>query len=58
MKRFYYEAPAKVTECHKCGETCMCDVVVSDPEPETGYVDEYALCTDCKELESRRYING
>lgn len=54
VKRFYYSVPAKVTECHDCGETRMCEVVVSDPEPETGYVDEYALCEACKNGDTKR----
>jgi len=32
----------------------MCEVVVSDPEPETGYVDEYALCEACKNGDTKR----
>ena len=42
--------PARVTECYECGEITLCEVVImaETPEPETGYVDEYALCQGCK----------
>lgn len=53
MERFYHQAPAKVTKCYECGETTTCEVVISDPEPETGYVDEYALCEGCKNGKAR-----
>jgi hypothetical protein len=49
----YIPAPAKVTECHNCGETVMCEVIVADSiEQETGYRDEYALCEVCKNGDS------
>lgn len=46
--RFYHSVPARITECHDCGAMTECEVVISDPEPETGYRDEYALCEGCK----------
>jgi hypothetical protein len=54
----YSKAPAMVTECHRCGETVMCDVVIADsPDPETGYVDEYAECEECRNNARRKYLN-
>ncbi len=47
--RGYYIAPSKVTECYMCGETRECEIHIADhPEVETGYVDEYAICEECK----------
>jgi hypothetical protein len=54
VKRFYYQAIPRVTECHDCGETQLCEVVISDPEPETGYVDECAICEPCKNGDTKR----
>lgn len=59
----YTQKPAKVTECHVCGEVRMCDIYVADyGEAETGYVDEYVVCAHCEkpryepdEDRSRRY---
>ena len=48
MTRFYNNAACEVTECHKCGEVRLCEILVADsPEPETRYVDEYAICEEC-----------
>ncbi len=48
MTRFYHNAAWEVTECHKCGEVRLCEILVADsPERETGYVDEYAFCEEC-----------
>lgn len=54
MTRFYHALPAKVTECYECGDTVLCEIVVSDPEPETGYRDEYAVCRTCKIRDPRK----
>lgn len=51
MNRFYHSAPIKTTECHHCGEIKVCEVLISDPEPETGYVDEHAICGECMKLD-------
>lgn len=51
----YIAMPAKVTECHDCGETRMCEVVMADsPEPETGYRDEYVICEACRNGDTKR----
>ncbi len=51
----YLTRAREKSECHECGETVMCEVAVSDPEPETGYVDEYALREACKNLADSKY---
>ena len=56
IQRFYHQAEPRMTECHDCGETRLCAVVISDPEPDTGYRDEYALCSDCKAVHDKRYL--
>jgi hypothetical protein len=50
----YINMPAKVTECYECGEKRLCEIVRADhPDAETGYIDEYALCEECKNGVSR-----
>jgi hypothetical protein len=38
-----------VTECESCGFTRQCNVyVANEREAETGYLDEYAICSECE----------
>ena len=45
----YYEAEARETFCEVCSYLTLCDVLAADScEPETGYLDELALCPECR----------
>jgi len=45
----YYQTEARETYCEICGELGMCGVFVAEyPEQETGYVDERAICAECR----------
>jgi hypothetical protein len=52
----YYQAEARETFCGVCGSLTLCDVLIADHrEPETGYLDELALCSECRrEREAHR----
>lgn len=45
----YYQAEARKTYCEVCGFLTRCDVLAADHrDPETGYLDELALCPECQ----------
>lgn len=43
----YWQCPPRFEECHDCGEVKMCNIYQAEPEEETGYRDEIALCEAC-----------
>ena len=44
----YYQRN-EIAECYECGEKCVCEVHIAEqPDPETGYIDEWAICEHCK----------
>jgi hypothetical protein len=44
----YYQTEARETFCEVCGYLTLCDVQIADcRDPETGYLDELALCPEC-----------
>lgn len=47
----YWECPPRFEECWRCGEDKMCRIFQGEPERETGYRDELALCEECAEKE-------
>jgi len=45
----YYQTEGRETYCEVCGYVCACDVLAADDrESETGYLDELALCPECR----------
>lgn len=45
-------AAAKGVTCDKCGEPATVVLCADRPDPQTGYVDERALCNECGVAES------
>ena len=52
----YYQTEARETFCEVCGYLTLCEVLIAEwREPETGYLDELALCPECRrEREAQR----
>jgi len=52
----YYQDEGRETYCEVCGYLTLCEVLIADyRESETGYLDELALCSECRrEQEVRR----
>ena len=45
----YYQTEGRETCCEVCGYLTLCDVLAVDyREPETGYLDELVLCSECR----------
>lgn len=60
----YHNERPEFVECHSCGELRHCSIIVADiPEVKTGYVEEYAICSECEVNRPRKFrekwgING
>lgn len=45
----YYQIEGRENYCEGCGSLTQCDVLAADcREPETAYLDELALCPQCR----------
>ena len=54
MTRGFHLVEAKECDCSVCGEVSICAIMVAnEPERETGYVDEYAICGPCERKAAR-----
>jgi hypothetical protein len=50
-----YQTEGRETLCEVCGYRTLCDVLAVDyRETETGYLDEFALCSECQERKMYR----
>ena len=51
----YHETEARETFCEVCGYLTLCEVLAANyRESETRYLDEVALCAECRREQGHR----